>query len=334
LNALLKILLALCLLAAGTCVGMMVSQRRAASRPASVAPAAALALASASAPATAAARNLPVVPANASPRPLLWKVSDQDNDLYLLGSFHALKPSDYPVAPAVDAAFEDAELVAFEVSPEEMNSPELGMQMMQAAMDPEGGLQGALDDATWKRLQAYCSTRGLPMEQFQSFEPWFVALIVQLSEMGRVGYDPKQGLDQHLIARAASEHKRTLGLETGASQIAVLDSMTPLEQRQSLAEALDGVEDSSDLDELHAMWRNGDDAALDQKLTVEFKRDYAQLYQRINVDRNQAWLPKLRAMLDDSHSDDALVVVGAMHLIGPDGVVNLLRKQGYRVERL
>jgi len=316
----------------------MVSQRRAPSQPASSPLAAAAALAAASAPATAAtssaAKKLPDVPANAPPRPLLWKVSDQDNDLYLLGSFHALKPSDYPVAPAIDAAFEDAELVAFEVSPEEMNSPELGMQMMQAAMDPEGGLQGALDDATWKRLQAYCSTRGLPMEQFQSFEPWFVALVVQMTEMGRVGYDPAQGLDQHLIKRAASEHKRTLGLETGASQIAVLDSMTALEQRQSLAEALDGAEDSSDLDELHATWRNGDDAALEKKLTVEFKRDYAQLYQRINVDRNQAWLPKLRAMLDDSHSDDAMVVVGAMHLIGPDGVVSLLRKQGYRVERL
>lgn len=273
--------------------------------------------------------------ANAPPRPLLWKVSDADNDLYLLGSFHALKPGDYPVAASVDAAFADAELVAFEVSPEEMTSPELGMEMMQAAMAPEGGsLKTAIDAETWKRLQDYTSSRGLPLEQFQNFEPWFVALVVSLAEMGRVGYDPAQGLDQQLIARAAGAHKRTLGLESGASQIAVLDGMSALEQQQSLAEALDAAEDSSELDELHAMWRNGDDVALEAKLTVEFRKSYAQLYQRINVDRNQAWLPKLSAMLDDSHSDDALVVVGAMHLIGPDGVVSRLRAKGYKVERL
>jgi uncharacterized protein YbaP (TraB family) len=158
--------------------------------------------------------------------------------------------------------------------------------------------------------------------------------VVSLAEMGRVGYDPAQGLDQQLIARAASANKRTLGLESGASQIAVLDGMSALEQQQSLAEALDAAEDSSELDELHAMWRNGDDVALEAKLTVEFHKSYAQLYQRINVDRNQAWLPKLSAMLDDSHSDDALVVVGAMHLIGPDGVVSRLRAKGYKVERL
>jgi uncharacterized protein YbaP (TraB family) len=297
------------------------------------APAALLATPSAG-PGAAATKVTPVA-ASASPRPLLWKVSDKDNDLYLLGSFHALKPGDYPLAPAIDAAFADAELVAFEVSPEEMASPELGMEMMEAAMQPEGGsLQASLDAPTWQRLQAYCSSRGVPMEQYQALEPWFVALMVSLTEMGRVGYDPAQGLDQQLIARATSANKRTLGLETGASQIAVLDGMSAVEQRQSLAEALDGAEDSSELDELHTLWRNGDDAGLEAKLTVEFRKSYAQLYQRINVDRNQAWLPKLRAMLDDSHGDDALVVVGAMHLIGPDGVVNQLRQRGYRVERL
>jgi uncharacterized protein YbaP (TraB family) len=338
-NILLRVLLCLCLLAAGTCVGMVVGHRQsgggvpaATGAPAAPAPAASLA----PAPQQGAGAKAAMPAGYAPPRPLLWKVSDGDNDLYLLGSFHALKPSDYPLAPSVDAAFADAEVVGFEISPEEMTSPELGMEMMQAAMDPEGGsLQGAVDEATWHRLEAYSRTRNLPLEDFQALEPWFVSLVISMNEMTRIGYDPAQGLDQQLIARTASAGKRSFGLETGASQIAVLDGMSATEQRQSLSEALDDAENfKSKMDELHDDWRKGDDVALEKLLAVEFRQQYAQLYQRINVDRNQAWLPKLQSLLDDSHADDALVVVGSMHLLGPDGVVSQLKSRGYKVERL
>jgi uncharacterized protein YbaP (TraB family) len=286
-------------------------------------------------PARAApARALP--PGYTPPRPLLWKVSDADNDVYLLGSFHALKPSDYPVGPGVDAAFADAELVVFEISPAEMASSQLSQDMMMAAMRDDGSsLQDSLDPALWQRLQSYCSSRGLPVETFQMLEPWFVSLMISISEMGRVGFDPQQGLDQQLIARATREHKRTAGLETAASQIAVLDGMSATEQQQSLSEALDDSEQAETrMNELHDLWRRGDDSGLEALLAGDFKRQYAQLYQRLNVDRNQAWVPQVRRMLDESHSDDALVVVGSMHLLGPDGLVSQLKARGYQVQRL
>jgi uncharacterized protein YbaP (TraB family) len=64
------------------------------------------------------------------------------------------------------------------------------------------------------------------------------------------------------------------------------------------------------------------------------RREYPELYQSVNVDRNYAWLPQVQAMLDDEVSDDTMVVVGALHLLGDDGLVHLLREKGYRVERL
>jgi uncharacterized protein YbaP (TraB family) len=267
---------------------------------------------------------------------LLWKVSDADNSLYLIGSFHALKPGDYPVAASVDAAFADAEAVAFEVAPEELTSPDLPRLFLHAAKFANGGsLERALDRRTWLRLQTYAEKRGMNVAALQAFEPWFVALTINMGEMGRMGYDPKQGLDQQFIARAAAAGKRTLGLEAVATQIAVLDSMGSEEQRQSLLEALDDAETYKQrMDELHAMWRRGDDAALSQLLTVEFREKYPALYRRVNIERNQAWLPKLRAMLDAGGADDTLVVVGTMHLLGPDGLVSQLRAKGYRVERL
>lgn len=332
-RTILWIMLALCLLATGTCIGMSVSQRHAAA-PASSASSASPAALSGSTPRAVAAGGTSKGASNA-PVPLLWKVSDGDNKVYLLGSFHALKPGDYPVAPQVDAAFKDAELVAFEVPPEEMTSPDLGMQMMQAAMQPQGGsLEAAVGPELWQRVQAWCESRGQPVEAFAMLEPWMVALVIQMTEMGRVGYDPQEGLDQQLIKRASAENKRTMGLETGASQIAVLDNMSQDEQKQSLKESLDDAADLHELDELHELWRRGDTGALESKLTVEFRKSYPSLYQRIDVDRNNAWIPKIRAMLDAPGNDDALVVVGTMHMLGPDGLVSQLQSKGYRVERV
>lgn len=274
--------------------------------------------------------------AAAPPRPLLWRVSDADNSVYLLGSFHALKPSDYPLASSVDAAFADAEVIAFEVTPEEMASPELPQSMMRAAQLPAGTtLESTLDPQTWARLQVYATKHGLPLANLQGFEPWFVALVISLGEMGNIGYDPKQGLDQQLMARAAKAGKRTLGLESAISQVRLLDGLSAEEQKQSLLEALDDADAFKQrIDELHRLWRTGDVVALEKLLTVEFRAKYPALYVRVNVERNQAWVPKLRALLDGVGEDETLVVVGTMHLVGRDGLVSQLQAKGYRVERL
>ena len=270
------------------------------------------------------------------PRPLLWRVDDGDNTVYLLGSFHALKPGDYPVAPAVDAAFADAERVAFELSPQEMESPELPGLMLAAATLPAGkDLRSVLPAATYAKLEGYAATRGLPLANLANIEPWFVALLVSLGEMQRVGLDPAQGLDRQLGARAAAAGKPTSGLETAAEQIAALDSMDLAAQQQMLEEALTGVDGFKvEMDSLHALWRQGDEKGLYVRMGADLRDRYPKLYARINTARNDAWLPKVRALLDGEREDDALVVVGALHLLGDDGLVAKLRKAGYEVERV
>lgn len=274
--------------------------------------------------------------AQTTPKPLLWKVSDGDNSVYLLGSFHALKPADYPLAASVDAAFADAEALAFEMSPEEMNSPQLGAKLVGAARLAEGQtLKSSISAAEWLRLEAYASKRGFPLANFQGIEPWFVSMVISLQEMAANGYDPKIGLDQHLMGLAARAGKRTSGLESADDQIAALDSMTPIEQQQTLSETLDEAHDpKGKIDELHDVWRRGDATALEKTMVAELQLKYPKLYKRINVDRNQAWLPKVRAMLDNEKSDDTMVVVGSLHLVGADGLVSQLKSRGYRVEKL
>jgi uncharacterized protein YbaP (TraB family) len=168
-----------------------------------------------------------------------------------------------------------------------------------------------------------------------SFKPWFVSLIISVTEMQKIGYDPKMGLDQQLIDRIASTGKPAAGLETGDEQIAALGSMTATEQQLSLQESLDEAADfKTEMDALHAEWRAGDADALFARMGGELKQRYPALYQRIDVDRNQAWLPKIRAMLDNEKHDDTMVVVGSLHLLGPDGLVARLKAAGYVVERV
>lgn len=270
------------------------------------------------------------------PTPLLWKVSDADNSIYLLGSFHLLKAEDYPLADSTYAALDDAEQVVFEISPQEMNDPTLGPRMQQAGMRADGKtLQATLPAETWQALEAWATRRGANAAMFQGMEPWMASLVIGLTEMQRLGLDPTLGLDQHFAQKATEAGKPVLGLETSALQIELFDGMDDKEQLQSLQETLgelEGIEE--EIGKMHAVWRAGDGDALFAKTGAEMKADYPALYARLNQDRNQAWLPRLRAMLDDSKSDDTLVVVGAMHLLGEDGVVALLKAKGYQVERL
>ena len=270
------------------------------------------------------------------PRPLLWKVSDADNSLYLLGSFHLLKPTDYPLAPSTDAAFEDAEQVVFELSPQDRAGPELAQAMAGAALRGDGRtLEQALPPATWKALKTHLQTRNMDPVAMQQYDAWFVSLLVALTEMQVAGLSTENGLDKHFADRTVAAGKPSRGLESIDEQIALFEGMSQEQQVESLESTLRDIADMRGMiDEMHALWRAGDEAGLFAATGAEMKAEFPALYDRMNRDRNRAWIPELRALLDGAGEDDALVVVGAMHLLGEDGVVEGLRRAGYRVERL
>lgn len=297
----------------------------------------------AGAPAPPGAAGSQAAAAKPPPVPLLWKISDDDNAVYVLGSFHLLKPDDYPLSPDVDAAFADAEQLVFEIAPEEMASPQLGLQMAQAAMRSDGtqldgeiGPELAAKLKSWlDRNQAELQKAGVPAQVLQMFEPWFVGLTVTLTEMGKMGLDPALGLDMHFANKAKQANKPTSGLETGAQQIAFLDAMDKEEQLQMLAEALEESDEGrAEMENLHRQWREGDADAIYEGMGADMKAEFPKLYQHINVARNNAWVPKIEARLASGGTDDTLLVVGALHALGKDGVVEKLRAKGYTVERI
>ena len=152
--------------------------------------------------------------------------------------------------------------------------------------------------------------------------------------MTQQGLDPESGLDRYLMTRAAEAGKPAQGLESAAAQIQMLADMSADEQNQLLREALEQAEVGDEqVMRLHESWRNGDAATLLRDMAEPMKRDYPALYARINVERNDAWLGPLQQRLRDGQGT-TLVVVGALHLLGNDGVVEKLRALGYKVERI
>lgn len=277
------------------------------------------------------------------PVPMLWRVSQGHRSLYLLGSFHLLKPGDYPLSPDVAAVQAKADRVVMELSPQDMNAPELPMKMAQAAMRSDGTLlDSALPEKTAKRLKGWVDANAaelakaqIPPQVLQMFQPWFVGLTISLVEMGKHGLDPALGLDKHVGDAAQAAGIATGGLETADQQIAMLAGMSPEQQLQFLDESLTQIERGADaIGRLHDLWRAGDADGLWREMAVPMRQDYPDLYARINTERNDAWVPKLEALLADPAHRDTLVVVGALHLIGEDGVVAKLRARGHRIERI
>jgi uncharacterized protein YbaP (TraB family) len=300
----------------------------------SVVTAAALAVAHAAAPESAAPA---AAEEKAPPVPLLWKVSDADNSLYLLGSFHMLKPDDYPLSKDVDAAFEDAAALLFEIAPEELEAQaQVAAKLQQAAQYSEGlSLSKVVPQATLQKLEQMLAVSGGSLAAVENVEPWAVNLGLLLGISQALGFRPEQGLDRHLMQRAKAANKPAAGLETLDQQLAALDGTPHAEQVADLEEFLgDPKRAVAELQDMHAWWRAGDVDKLDQALRAEMARERPQTYKRLNLDRNRDWLPKLEARLAQAGADDTLVVVGALHLLGKDGVVEQLRAKGYKVERI
>lgn len=284
----------------------------------------------------ATSQTTTVAAAKAVPVPLLWKVSDADNSVYLLGSFHMLMPDDYPLSGDVDVAFADAESLLFEVDPAAMTAPETIAKFQRASTYDDGRtLSQVLPASTRAKLEKVLAASGASIAGFDAAEPWAVNLGLVLGITQAMGFRSENGLDRHFMARAHASGKPAAGLETIDSQLAALDGTPHAEQIAGLDEFLsDPTRAVTEMRALHSAWRQGDLKALDQTFRVEMAKKSPVTYKLVNVDRNNAWLPLLEQRLRAPGKDDTLAVVGTLHLLGDDGVVEKLRAKGYKVERV
>jgi uncharacterized protein YbaP (TraB family) len=262
-----------------------------------------------------------------------WKATGKGGVVYLIGSIHVLTPDFYPLNPALEAAFADSDLLVEEVDMAEMLDPAAQMRVLARGMLPgDQSLDKILSPATLALVKKVTGDLGAAGGPLMRFKPWMLAVALQGLELQKAGYDPELGLDKHFYDQAKTAGKTVQGLETTDYQISVFDGMTMEQQDRMLAQTLKELEtELASVGKLAEAWKAGDAPTVERIVQAELKAEPL-LYQRLLVDRNKNWLPKIEALF--GRRGHAIVVVGSAHLVGPDGVVAMLKAKGYTVEQL
>jgi uncharacterized protein YbaP (TraB family) len=269
----------------------------------------------------------------ASAKTFAWKVTGKGGALYVVGSVHVLTPDFYPPDPALDAAYKDSDLLVEEVDMAELLDPSSQMAALSRGMlTGDQTLDKLLSPATLALVRKATGDLGAAGGPLMRFKPWMLAIALQGFELQKVGFDPELGLDKHFYNQAKEQGKAVQGLETADYQISRFDTMTMEQQDRMLAQTLKELDtEITSVGKLTAAWKAGDAPAVERIVLADLKSD-PQMYQRLLVERNKNWMPKIEALF--ARRGRALVVVGAAHLVGPDGVLALLRAKGYTVEQL
>lgn len=263
----------------------------------------------------------------------VWKVEIDDHQLFLGGTVHVLSAADYPLPEQFDRAYNNSNTVILEADIEQLNSPEFQQLVLSQMIYTDGtNLRNLLSDETYAKLEAFCAKRGIPASSLMMFKPGMVSMTLTLLELQRLGL-MGAGVDAHFSARAKQDGKHLGKLETVEQQLSFLAAMGQDREDELISYTLRDIEKiQALLESIKAAWRSGDLDALDQTTLKPLKEEFPDLYRVLLVSRNETWLPMIEEML---YSDPIeLVLVGALHLVGDQGLLQQLTDRGYSVSRL
>ena len=266
--------------------------------------------------------------------PAAWRMSGQNGgEIVLLGSMHLLRASDYPLPASVDRLVDRADAVVMEIDLDDIDPVAEQRVILEKALLPQGTVLADVVDADlYRMLEQGAAKSGVDLALLARFEPWFLAINLLDVGMRKFGYEPERGLEQYVLGRARSAGKEIKGLETLEFQIGIFDALSNESQQAMLVQTLTELDEAeTTMAAMADAWRAGKLDELSDELLDDFD-EFPGLYETLVTQRNDAWVGSLEDLLDDGRS--YLVVVGALHLVGPHNVIELVRARGHSVERM
>jgi uncharacterized protein YbaP (TraB family) len=265
---------------------------------------------------------------NAAP---YWELETDKCKMYLLGSIHMAKADIYPLDSAIEKAFERSDYLITEIDMDEAANPEL----LKDLRYPKGdSLEAHIDDTTMVKLTKYMKTKGMSPQFFNKLKPSALMMLVTTMEYGKAGLSPEFGIEKYFMNKIGS--KTLMPLETAESQLKVLGKMDE-DENYFLNSTLDNIDSISIVaDSLLKLWVAGDG---DKLLELIYKEDdisgnkqkSAEFKDALLKDRNIEMNKKIGAFVKDGGT--YFVIVGAAHLLGPDGIIEYLKQQGYTLKK-
>jgi uncharacterized protein len=268
--------------------------------------------------------------------PALWKITDADSTMWLMGSVHVLKPDTKWRTPEMDEAFKSANRIWFEVdidSPQGKSELERLVRLRGVIPAGEPRLLERLDGRTAAQVRRAAAANELPDAYLNDMRPWLASLTLITRMIQRMGYDETRGVDRVLSNEAALRRKDVRYLETVGQQIESLAGASETVQIEELRFGLKELDEDPEAPKrLISQWLAGDTVNMERELLEDREGRGRAAYDRTLTARNRAWIPELKRTLDGAGVD--FVVAGAAHFIGPDSVIAMLESDGIKVERV
>lgn len=262
----------------------------------------------------------------------LWKVSKGNSELFIGGTIHVLSAKDYPLPIEFPQAYQQSQRIVFETDMDAMATPEIQQQLLQRMIYQQGKtLRDEITEETYKALSDYLSSVGLSVEMFNQFKPSMIVMTLLMTELQRLGM-ADTGVDKYFKNLAVEDAKAIGMLETVGTQLDVLENLGKGQENEMILSTIEEMKELPLLmGEMKQAWRTGNINSLEKIGISPMKINYPDLYRLLIVNRNNAWLPKIEALLLTPEVE--FILVGALHLVGQESVIAQLKQLGYRVDK-
>ena len=262
----------------------------------------------------------------------LWQISKNGNELYLGGTIHLLKKEDYPLPVEFSEAFKKSDMLVFETNIELVQTPEFGEKMSRMMTYPSGkSLENDLSVKTFNKLKKYLAERNIPVDSFLHYKPPMVVIVITILELKKMGMIDI-GVDEYFHQQAKQAGKTIDYFETADEQLEFLSTMGQGNENEMI---LSTINDMSKIESMMTViksaWLTGDENKMADVTLSDMMRDYPDFYQTLLVKRNNNWMPHIERMLTTRKIE--MVLVGALHLVGKDGLLQQLRNKGYTIKQ-
>ena len=263
----------------------------------------------------------------------MWRIEGTSNSVYLLGSIHMLREQDHPIPSVIYAAYREAEALIMELDMDDIDPVAEQALATELGLIHDGRtLRDLMGPERYAEAESLAAELQIPLRLLDQSEPWYAAVNVEIMMLMRIGFNPMHGIEFHLSELAQRDHKEIFGLETTRQQLEILDNLSLESQRDMLIQTLSDSKGLAEvMDDMIDAWRYGDIEFLEKSLLADMQ-EFEELHEAIVGNRNRNWVEKIQEIL--SEEDDYLIVVGALHLVGEEGVPHLLSQRGFDVIQL
>lgn len=268
-----------------------------------------------------------------SQKTFLWKAQSKTGIVYVLGSLHLMKKESYPLNTKIENAFEQSNVLAVEANISDIAKMDLQKLMQNAFYQGNETIERHVSRETYELIKKETGNLGMPLELIIKQKPWFLSLTLTSLQLAKLGFDPNYGIDNYFLQKSMSR-KRIVELESIDYQLALLSGFSDREQELFLLHTLRDMKTiEQEINQLLRAWTSGDVKSIESLLLKEsVNRGMEHIYEKLFYERNRNMTSKIEEFLKTKET--YFVVIGAGHLVGNKGIIEILRKKGYSVEQI